>query len=80
MTIRVLGTSWCGDCHRSRALLEAHHVAYEWVDVEANEEANAEATRLNGGQRRVPTIIFDDGDVLIEPSDPALAAKLGLTL
>jgi glutaredoxin-like protein len=78
MTIRVLGTTWCGDCTRSKALLDAHGVSYEWIDVEQDETANDEATRLNQGERRVPTIVFPDGSVLIEPSDAELSTKLGL--
>ena len=77
-TLRVLGTSWCADCARSKALLNRHGVVYEWTDIEHDAEAAAEVEALNDGHRVVPTIIFDDGDVLVEPSDVELAAKLGL--
>jgi mycoredoxin len=32
--------------------------------------------RLNGGDRRVPTLLFPDGSVLVEPSGAELAAKV----
>ena len=76
--VRVLGTTWCGDCVRSKALLERHGVVYEWTDIERDDVAAAEVEALNNGHRVVPTIIFDDGDVLVEPSDAELATKLGL--
>lgn len=38
----------------------------------------AEVERLNHGRRSVPTIVFPDGSILVEPSDTQLADKLGL--
>ncbi len=79
MAPRVLGTSWCGDCARSKALLTARGVAFEWVDIEDDPAAAAEVEALNGGRRVVPTIVFDDGTVLVEPSDEELARRIGAT-
>jgi mycoredoxin len=76
MTIRVLGTTWCGDTVRARAYFDTHHVPYEWIDVELDSAANEEATAAGGGTRRVPVIFFDDGTVLIEPTDEQLAHQL----
>ena len=33
---------------------------------------------INNGLRVVPTIVFPDGDILVEPSNAKLAEKLGL--
>ncbi|HVA89893.1 MAG TPA: glutaredoxin domain-containing protein [Chloroflexota bacterium] len=76
--IVLYGTPWCGDCKRSRRLLDTNGVAYHYVDIEADPAATAEVERLNGGRQSVPTIIFPDGSILIEPSNKVLAAKLGL--
>ena len=35
---------------------------------------------VNGGNRTVPTLVFEDGTVLVEPSDRQLAEKLGITV
>ena len=78
MTLRVLGTSWCGDCARSKAFLSNHAVPFEWTDIELDDQAAAEVERLNGGRRVVPTILFEDGTVLVEPSDEQLGRQLGL--
>jgi glutaredoxin-like protein len=76
--LRVLGTSWCSDCTRSKAFLNRSLVDYEWVDIELDDDAAREVESLNDGRRVVPTIIFPDGDVLVEPSDAELAAKLSI--
>jgi mycoredoxin len=72
----VYGTAWCGDCRRAKKLLERRSVGYAWVDVEKTKGAREEMLRLNGGDRRVPTILFPDGSVLVEPTNPQLNAQL----
>ena len=74
--IMVYGTAWCGDCRRAKKLLERRGIEYAWVDVEERKAAGDEMLRLNGGDRRVPTLLFPDGSVLVEPSNMELAAKL----
>lgn len=76
--IVMYGTPWCGDCLRARRFLEARQVQYEYVDITDKPEAIALVERVNQGQRSVPTIIFPDGSVLVEPTNKALAAKLGI--
>ncbi len=78
--LRVLGTSWCSDCTRSKALLDAHAITYEWIDIERDDEAAREVEARNNGARVVPTIVLSDGSVLVEPSDEQLARALGITL
>ena len=78
MALRMLGTSWCGDCARSKAFLTRHGIAFEWTDIELDDRAAAEVEGLNGGVRVVPTILFEDGTVLVEPSDEQLAHQLNL--
>ncbi len=72
----VYGTTWCGDCHRSRRFLDQNRVPYHWIDVDEHPEAAALIRWLNGGRRKVPTIVFPDGSVLIEPSNAELGRKL----
>ncbi len=76
--VTFYGAQWCGDCRRSRALLDKHGVSFNYVDLEVVEEAAAEVERINGGSKSIPTIVFSDGSVLVEPSDAELSAKLGL--
>ena len=77
-TTILYGTPWCGDCRRSRRFLENKGIAYTYIDIETDPAATAEVERLNGGYQSVPTIVFPDGSVLVEPSNRDLASKLGI--
>ncbi|MHB1525401.1 MAG: glutaredoxin family protein [Candidatus Dormibacteria bacterium] len=78
--LTVYGTSWCPDCHRSKAFLNSHRIAFAWVDIDEDKQGRAEVERLQNGGRTVPTIVFADGTCLLEPSDEALATKLGIAV
>ncbi len=77
-TITVYGTFWCPDCERSKRFLGKHLVCYDWVDIDQDDQARQLVENINHGKRSVPTLVFPDGSVLVEPSDAQLAAKLGL--
>ena len=77
--LRVIGASWCPDCKRAKVFLGQHRIAYDWVDMENNPEAITEVERLNDGKRSIPTIIFPDGSILVEPSNDELADKLEIS-
>lgn len=51
-------------------------VAYTDIDIDDQPEAAALVRSLNDGMQRVPTILFPDGTVLVEPSNAALEQKL----
>jgi thioredoxin reductase (NADPH) len=76
--IVVFGTIWCPDCKRSKQFLGDQRIQYDWVDIEHDMEAMLYVEKVNDGMRRVPTIQFPDGSVLVEPSNAELAEKLGL--
>ncbi len=72
------GTTWCSDCKRSKQFLGEHRIPYKWIDIEQDEEAARYVESVNYGKRKVPTIVFSDGSILVEPSNAELAEKLGL--
>lgn len=76
--ITVYGAYWCPDCRRSKQFLGEHQIPYEWVDIEQDPTAERLVIDINQGKRIIPTIVFDDGSHLVEPSNAELAAKLGL--
>jgi mycoredoxin len=74
--IVVYGTGWCPDCGRALRVLEEKHIAYSWVDIDRDRQADAFVRSVNGGKRSVPTIVFPDGSILVEPTNEALSLKL----
>ncbi len=77
--IVVYGTTWCPDCRRSKKFLAEQRIPYRWVDIEARPQEAKVVEELNRGRQKVPTILFQDGSLLVEPSNAELAAKLGLS-
>jgi mycoredoxin len=75
--ITLFGADWCSDCRRSKALLDAEHIDYRWIDVDADETAAAKALAISG-RTTIPVVVFPDGSHLVEPSDEALRAKLAV--
>ncbi len=78
--ITIYGATWCGGSRRARLLLDEHGIPYRWVDIEADEAAARTVESLNRGYRSIPTIIWPDGSMLVEPSVEELAKKLGINL
>ena len=76
--IKLYGTNWCSDCKRSKKFLGEQRVHYDFIDIEEDLEGQAIVRELQKGGMSIPTIVFEDGSVLIEPSNAELAAKLGL--
>ena len=72
----VYGACWCPDVRRSRALLDADGVPYRYVDVEADLEGAEVVRGLQGGARRIPTIVAPDPAHLVEPADEELRGWL----
>ncbi len=75
--IEFYGADWCGDCRRSKALLNTLGVEFEMHDVELSAE-EAEKAKAISGRTNIPVIKFADGTHLVEPSDAVLHAELKL--
>lgn len=73
--VKMYATTWCGDCRMARRWFESRGIAYDYINIENDEEAAEYVLRVNNGMRSVPTIVFPDGSVLVEPSPRELAAK-----
>jgi mycoredoxin len=77
--IILYGTKWCGDTRRARNIFDQNNIPYRWIDIDLDAEARSFVEKTNNGFRSVPTIIFPDGSILVEPSELKLKQKLGLT-
>ncbi len=78
--LKVYGAPWCPDCRRSKKFLAEHRVPYDWIDIDQNPAGLRFVEELQHGGHTIPTIVFEDGSYLLEPSDDELARKLGLKL
>lgn len=74
--IVMYGTHWCGDCFRSEKLLKRRNISYRYVDIDEDAHARDFVLEVNEGYASVPTIIFPDGEILVEPSNRELEEKL----
>jgi mycoredoxin len=68
-------TESCADCRRAKAFFDANGIEYINIGLEGNDEATDFVTRVNNGNRSVPTIVFPDGTVLVEPTWEELRRK-----
>jgi glutaredoxin len=76
--ILVYGALWCSDCRRSKKFLTGQQVNFDWIDVENDPVAAETMQKINGGVQSIPTIVLPDGQILIEPTNQALAEALSL--
>src|SRR5713226_1195576 len=76
--IKLYGTNWCSDCKRSKKFLGEQRVHYEFINIEEDMEGQAFVQKAQNGGLSIPTLAFEDGSILIEPSNAELATKLGL--
>lgn len=76
--ITLYGTGWCPDCKQSKHFFGEQRIQYHYVDIDEDTESLLFVEKTNNGSRRIPTIVFPDGTILVEPSNAELAEKLGM--
>jgi len=76
--VTMYGADWCGDCRRSKRLLDSLEIPYEYVDLVATPDA-ADTAESISGRKNIPVITFPDGSHLVEPTDPQLRERLEAT-
>jgi mycoredoxin len=54
--VKVYGADWCGDTQSTLASLDRPGVAYDYVDVEKDEQASLWVKQQNDGKERKPTV------------------------
>lgn len=77
--IRVVGNRWSPFSHQVKDFLARNQIPYQWLDIELEAEAAqlveyAEAE----GRQQLPLVLFPDGSRLVQPSNLAIAEKIGL--
>ena len=77
--IIIYGANWCPDCRRAKQFFGEHRIPYEWIDITDNDEAIAYVEKVNEGNRSIPTIIYPDGTIHVEPSNAEMAEQTGVS-
>ena len=73
--IVMYSVDWCPDCKRAKFFFKRNNIDVVEVNVDADEQGAAFVREINSGARSVPTIIFPDGSVMVEPSSEQLSHK-----
>jgi glutaredoxin len=77
--IVMYSTSWCPDCRRSRAFFTGQNIEHVEIDIGKDREAFAFIEKLTR-RVRIPTIVFPDGTIFVEPTDEELGKKLNASI
>jgi mycoredoxin len=73
--IKVYGADWCGDTVRTLEQLDDLGVAYDYIDIEQDEQAAQWVREQNDGKERKPTVKLGT-QILSVPSDAELEKAL----
>ncbi|SHN43246.1 FAD-dependent oxidoreductase [Chitinophaga sp. CF418] len=76
--IKVLGYQFSPKSHAIKDFLAGNLIPYQWLDVQASEEAARLLNVNNLSIKDLPVVIFDDGGCLSCPSIIDIARKAGL--
>jgi glutaredoxin len=76
--ITIYGTIWCGDCIRVRRFLDQKSIPYSFINIDIDKSGEQFVIKTNRGMRSVPTIVFEDETILVEPTTSTLARKLNV--
>ena len=79
--IRVLGTRWSSKAYELRNFLARNQVPYQWLDADAagrDAEVERLLKSLATDDRKLPVVLFPDGNCIGQPQTHELADRLGL--
>ena len=72
-------TQWCAFCKRLKAQLARDGIEMTEVDIERDPAAAEYVMSVNGGNQTVPTVVFPDGSVMVNPSAIQVKKRLAGT-
>ena len=74
--LTVYSRPGCTDCATAHDVLEKFGVVFEEINILDNPDDQQAMMAVNGGVESVPTIVFQDGTVLVEPTAEAFEQAL----
>ncbi|MEU7988485.1 mycoredoxin [Streptosporangium canum] len=78
MALTVYTTTWCGPCKRLKSQLTREGISYREIDIERNPDAAQFVMSVNNGNQTVPTVLFEDGTAVTNPSVREVKARLSV--
>ena len=78
--IQVVGTRWSAADYQVRDFLARHRVEYKWLNPEQTPDALDLLRKKGIDDSKMPVVVFGDSSVLLQPTAPEMAAKLGLPM
>ena len=76
--IRVIGHRWSQESHVARDFLARNQVPYKWMDLASDPEAEELLALTGNDTKRLPVLIFPDGQLLEQPTTQQIAEKAGI--
>ena len=76
--IKIIGYQWSPLSHRIKDFLTANLIPYKWLDVESNKDASELMNNYKIEPGDLPSILFEDGELLKCPDENEIAKKIGL--
>ncbi len=77
--LRVVGPRYTLRDHQVRDFLSRNHVPYQWLDPEQSSEGVDLLRKHDLDDHKLPVVFFPDGSSLVQPGQPELARKVGLS-
>ena len=74
--VRIVGDRWSAGCHGVRDFLARNQVPYQFLDIEASDEARELGDSVDSSE--LPLVILPDGARLLNPDPTTLAEHIGL--
>jgi mycoredoxin len=72
----VYGHRFCPQVRPVKSTLERSAIPYDYVDIHQNEAGRLRVQEINAGNESVPTLVFEDGSTLTEPSTKVLLSHM----
>jgi thioredoxin reductase (NADPH) len=76
--IRILGFQWSPRSHAIKDFLSGNMIPYQWLDVEAHEEATERLRINNLDVKDLPVVFFEDGSFVCNPDIRTVGEKTGM--
>jgi thioredoxin reductase (NADPH) len=76
--MRVIGHRWSAHTHRLKDFLTRNQIPFKWLELEADDEARSLLETADLTTSQLPALIFEDGSLLIQPTNVQVAEKVGL--